>query len=126
MKDDIVRIMICDDSLLMRKQLKDYIKLNFDCEVLESVNGEEAVDNYKMFKPLLVIMDIVMPVKSGIEALKEIISFDRHANVIMASSIGTQEKLKLAIELGARDFMQKPISFEYVSKMINSCLKGGS
>ncbi|MEG2429546.1 MAG: response regulator, partial [Oscillospiraceae bacterium] len=59
-----------------------------------------------------------MPVKSGIEALREILAFDKKAKVIIASSAGTQTHLKTAIESGAIDFIQKPINNEYVYKII--------
>ena len=68
------------------------------CQVFEAVNGQEAIELYKKHKPNLVFMDIVMPVKGGIEAVTEIIEFDKTAKVIMASSSGTRTHLKKALE----------------------------
>ena len=64
-----------------------------------------------------------MPVKTGVDALKEIREFDKSAKVIMASSVGTQANLKEAIVAGAFDFLQKPIEDAAVKKIIDK-IKG--
>jgi len=74
-------------------------------KVIEAEDGQKAVDTYKAERPDLVLMDITMPEKDGIAALKEIVEFDKNAKVVMASSIGTSEKLAEAIELGAYNFL---------------------
>ncbi len=114
-----VKILICDDSILARKQLKDII-LSYGYSVfLEASNGQEAIDMYKEHKPDLAFLDIVMPVKDGVEAIKEIRAFDPNAYIIIVSSVGTQTQLKSAIMEGARDFVQKP----YVDSAITEILK---
>lgn len=123
MKVSDLKILISDDSILVRKKLKDFLKSLGISEIYEAVNGQEAVDSYKANKPDLVFMDIIMPVKTGIEALKEILEFDDCAKIVMASSVGTQEHLKDAIEAGAYDFMQKPIDNEQILKFISNFIK---
>lgn len=103
------KVLICDDSILARKRLKNLLAANGVKTVYEAVNGQEAVDKYKANRPNVVFMDIVMPIKDGIEAVKEIIAFDEKANIVMVSSVGTQGYLKDAIKAGASDFLQKPI-----------------
>ncbi|MBR3921009.1 MAG: response regulator, partial [Oscillospiraceae bacterium] len=83
-----------------------------------AVNGNEAVDIYKANKPDVVFMDIVMPEKSGVEALIDILAYDSSAKVVMASSVGTQDNLKIAIAAGAYEFLQKPVNFDDVTKII--------
>lgn len=121
-----LKVLVCDDSILSRKKLKDCI-ISFGCaEVYEAADGEEAVAQYKAHTPDIVFMDIVMPKKDGIDALKGILELNKSATVIMASSVGTQEHLKDAIKAGASDFLQKPIDAEQVKKLIDSfCSKGG-
>ena len=115
-----LKVLVCDDSLLARKRLKDCI-ISFGCaQVFEATDGEEAIAQYNNNKPNLVFMDIVMPKKDGIEALKSILEIDRDATVIMASSVGTQSYLKDAIKAGAIDFIQKPIDNDRVKEIINS------
>lgn len=122
-----LKVLVCDDSILARKKLKDYI-ISLGCtEVLEAADGEQAISQYNAGKPDLVFMDIIMPNKDGIEALKAILEINPKATVIMASSVGTQSYLKDAIKAGASDFLQKPIVPEQVNKLINTFLdKGGN
>jgi two-component system chemotaxis response regulator CheY len=103
----------------------DTIKaLNTDVNFLEGKNGQEAVDLYKEHKPDLVFLDIVMPLKDGTTAVKEIMEFDSSAVIIIVSSVGTQLQLKSAIEAGAKDFVQKPIDAEQIQKLVSKQLGG--
>ena len=85
-------------------------------------NGEEAVSMYKQFvkKPSITIMDHRMPVKNGIDALKEILQFDNNARVIIASA-DTSVKQK-ALSLGAYSFKQKPFDIDYLLSNIKKAL----
>ena len=113
-----VSILVCDDSILARKQLKDVISsFSQEITIKEAANGQEAVDLYKQINPDLIFLDIVMPVKDGISAVQEIIDYDSDAEIIIVSSTGTQTQLKNAIEAGARDFIQKPFSDAQVNKV---------
>ena len=114
-----MKILICDDSILARKQLSDAIKL-FDegVEILEAKNGMECVEMYTSDKPDLVFIDIVMPVLDGVSAVKGIIEADKDAKVIIVSSVGTQKELKAAIEAGAKDFIQKPFSKAQIQEVV--------
>jgi two-component system chemotaxis response regulator CheY len=118
MNNNMITILICDDSILVRKKMKDTLSKIGNITVLEASDGEQAVAQYMDKKPDLVFMDIVMPKKNGVEALKEILSFDKSAKVVIVSSVGTQGNLKEAIEAGAYDFLQKPISDDSVIKII--------
>lgn len=114
-----MKILICDDSMFVRKKMKDaIIAAAPDSEIIEAANGQKAVEKYQSEKPDLVFMDIIMPEKSGVDALLEIMALDKNARVVMASSVGTQENLKQAILAGAYDFLQKPIENDDVAKII--------
>ena len=91
---------------------------------LEGRNGTEAIELYKKEKPDIVFMDIVMPEKDGNEALSEIKAFDQDAVIIIVSSVGTQDQLKKAIQLGAKDFIQKPFEKNQISEIIELRLGG--
>lgn len=116
-------VLICDDSLLIRKKLRSTLEKCKCKEVLEAGNGNEAVELVKVHNPDLIFMDIVMPDKDGIEALKEIMEINPKAKVVMASSVGTNDHLKKALENGAFDFIQKPITLEAVTNLIEKVLK---
>ena len=118
-----LRILICDDSVLARKKLKDYLATLEVKAIYEAIDGQDAIDKYKEFIPDLVFMDIVMPKKTGIEAVTEILKLNPKAKVVMASSVGTQNHLKDAINAGAYEFLQKPIENSHVLKIIQNMIK---
>ena len=116
-----LKILISDDSILARKQLKDVISRTVkNAEFIEASNGQEAVDKFAGTHPDLVFLDIVMPVKDGISATKGIMEIDNSAIIIIVSSVGTQSQLKAAIEAGAKDFIQKPIDHKQVELVLTS------
>lgn len=123
MADSLFKVLICDDSVLMRKRLKDSLALCGSFEIIEATDGESAVNMYKENTPNLVFMDIVMPVKDGIVAVEEIKEFHKDAKVVMASSSGTKEHLRKALEAGAFEFIQKPWEQEQIAKIVNNLLK---
>lgn len=119
------KFLICDDSVLARKQLMDAIKeLGGGCTFVEAKNGIEAVDQYKAELPDMVFLDIVMPEKDGTEALADIKAMDSNAVCIIVSSVGTQEQLKKAIKLGAKDFIQKPFDKKQIKEIVESRIGG--
>lgn len=113
------KILICDDSILARKQIKDIIATIGAPEIFEATDGQSAIDIYKKEKPNLVFLDIVMPKKDGNIAIEEIIAFDNDAIIIIVSSVGTQSQLKCALEAGATDFIQKPFSKEQIIEALH-------
>ena len=117
------KILISDDSILARKQLKDIINsIGEGAEFIDATNGQEAIDKYKEYTPDITFLDIVMPVKDGIEAVKGIMEINDQAQIIIVSSVGTQSQLKAALEAGAKDFIQKPIETSHVETLLQSHL----
>ena len=112
------KVMVCDDSIFVRKKMRDILALLGVNNVIEAADGQQAVDKYKSENPTLVFMDIIMPEKDGVEALSEIMAFDSGARVVMASSVGTQKNLKDAITAGAYDFLQKPIETADIARIV--------
>lgn len=117
-------VLVCDDSILSRKKLIDSLKELGCTNITEAVDGEDVVKKYMENQTTIVFLDIVMPKKDGIDALKEILNFDSNAKVIMASSVGTQSYLKEAIQTGAKDFLQKPMDKEQLKKIITNVIIG--
>lgn len=120
---NLLKVLVCDDSILIRRKLKESIEMCCDFAVIvEAKDGQMAVDMYIEHKPDLVFMDIVMPQKDGIEAVKEIKLIDADAKVVMASSTGTQANLRKAIEAGAYEFVQKPWEQSTIEGIIKKLL----
>jgi two-component system chemotaxis response regulator CheY len=119
-----LRVMIVDDALFMRNLLKDIcVRAGFEV-VAEADNGETAVQLYREHHPELVTMDIVMPRRSGIEALQDIMAADPQARVVMVSALGQDSLVLEAVEAGARDFIVKPFKEEKVIDVIRRVTAG--
>ena len=117
-------ILICDDSLLVRKKMKDCLMRCGDFNILEAANGRSSVDIFRQYMPDLVFLDIVMPDKNGIDSLKEMKSIKNDTKVIMLSSSGTRSHLKAAMEAGASDFIQKPWEDSQIEHIIKNLFGG--
>ncbi len=115
----MAKIMICDDAAFMRMSLKKIVEEGGHRVITEASTGIEAVENYKKFKPEIVLMDITMPELDGIQATKQIHEFDPLARIIMVSAMGHQDKVFDAIRSGAQDFIVKPFQHE----RILACIK---
>ena len=84
----------------------------------------KSFELYKEHQPDLSFLDIVMPVKDGVEAIRDIRSFDPKAYIVVVSSVGTQTQLKNAILEGARDFVQKPFSSSAIAEILKGRFEG--
>ena len=111
-------ILICDDAAFMRMMIKDILSKNGYTVAGEAENGAKAVEKYNELKPDLVLMDITMPDKDGIQALKEIKSADPGAKVIMCSAMGQQAMVIESIQAGAKDFIVKPFQPDRVLEAV--------
>lgn len=126
MKLEDVKILIGDDSILARKQLKDVVTSFGINNIIEACNGQEAIDKYKEHRPDMVFLDIVMPVKDGHTAIAEIMKENPKADIVIVSSVGTQSQLRQAIQLGAKDFIQKPLNVRQIESILKSRFEGRS
>ena len=105
---------------LARKSLRGMLENMGYKNILEVANGQDAVDMCEKEAPDLVLLDIVMPVKDGVTATKEIKVIAPQTNIVIISSVGTQTHLTEAIKAGARDFIQKPIDAELLSQVLDN------
>jgi two-component system chemotaxis response regulator CheY len=113
----MAEVLIADDSEFMRNLLREI--LEEDHEIVDEVeNGVEAVEVFKKEQPDLVMMDIVMPIRDGIEATDEIKNKAPNASVIMCTSVGQEEKMKEAVKAGADGYITKPFQKPSVMEAI--------
>ena len=117
------KILVVDDSFMMRTMIKN-IMSNAGYEVVgEASNGIEAINKYKDIHPDLVTMDITMPKMDGITALEQIVAFDKNARVVMVSALGKEELVKKSLLLGAKNYIVKPLDRKKVLERISAALK---
>ncbi len=102
------RVLVADDAAFMRQMIREILEAEGLEVVGEAVDGVEAIDQFSKLHPDLVTMDIVMPRRSGIDAVKGILELDPHARVVMCSALGQETLVMEALQAGARDFIVKP------------------
>ena len=102
-----MKILITDDSAFMRQIVKKALE-PLGAEVYEAENGDVAVELYGQVRPDIVFLDIILPVKNGVMALEEIKQIDPNAKVVIVSSVGQDEMIDKARQLGATEFVTKP------------------
>jgi two-component system, chemotaxis family, chemotaxis protein CheY len=105
---DPKKVLICDDSIVMRKMINDILSRNGFNVVGQAKNGVEAVELYSKLQPDLVTMDIIMPGEPGVEIVKKIVTLDAKARIMMVTGLSQKNLVLQAMENGAREFVVKP------------------
>ena len=118
----MARVLVVDDAAFMRKMVSDALTKGGHEVVGEAGNGLEAVAQYQTLKPEVTTLDITMPEKDGLAALKEIIALDPAARVIMCSALGQESKVLESIKAGARDLVVKPFQADRVIEAVGKAL----
>ena len=119
----MTRVLIADDASFMRQMIRDIIEPEGFEVVGEASDGVEVVEKFKELHPDLVMMDIVMPKRSGIDAVKGIVAMDPTAKVVMCSALGQETLVMEAIQAGAKDFIVKPFKPESVVATLRKALE---
>ncbi len=117
------KVLIVDDSLLLRNIIKNQLSAQGFEIVGEAKNGEEAVELYSQTSPDLVTMDITMDGMNGLDAAKAILTSDAAANIIMVSALGEDEIMSQAIKIGVKDFIVKPFVPERLISAVKKVAK---
>ena len=118
----MARVLVVDDAAFMRKMVSDALASGGHEVVGEASNGVEALDRFQELRPDVTTLDITMPEKDGLSALKDILAFDPAARIIMCSALGQESKVLEAIKGGAKDFVVKPFQGERVLDAISKAL----
>ena len=119
----MVRILVADDASFMRQMIREIVEAGGFEVCGEASDGVEAVDEFKRLQPDVVTMDIVMPRKSGIDAVRGIVAIDPGACVVMCSALGQETLVTEAIQAGAKDFIVKPFKPDAVIETLKKVLE---
>ncbi len=114
--------LIVDDEPHIRMYLKLILKKVGFKTFIEAKNGQEGIDLYKLRKPDLVLLDVNMPVKEGMEALDEIMEFDPTAVVVVTSSVASRQAVEQSVELGASYYIRKDTPKEDIAKQLDTLI----
>jgi len=112
------KILIADDSLFMRKMLKDILSGKY--EIVEAASGSTAYKQIEKEKPDLILLDIIMPEgeEEGIRVLENVVKINPKARVVMITAVGQNTIMDECKKLGAKDYIIKPFDKEKVLQMV--------
>ena len=117
------RVMIVDDSILMRHLVKETLASDGWEIVGEAANAEEALEKYRQSRPDAVTLDIIMPGATGLTALQMILNLDPKAKVVVVSALNQTKLISEAIRAGAQDFIAKPFMPDQLQNTMRACME---
>src|SRR5437588_4667630 len=125
--DQALRVLIVDDHALFRRGLQMVLKQEDDIDVVgEAGDGHEAVGRAQELMPDVILMDVRMPRRSGIEATQQIKDLMPHVKILMLTISDEEADLYDAIKAGASGYLLKEISIDDVADAIRSVWAGQS
>jgi len=117
------RLLIVDDSVLMRRLVKTTLASDgWEC-IAEASNGAEAVEQFRRWRPDAVTLDIIMPDGDGLIALRSILEIDPAAKVVVVRALTQTKLISEAIRAGAQDFIAKPFMPEQLQDTLRYCVE---
>ena len=122
-----IRVLVADDHPLVREGLRGLISAEPDMELVgEAANGAEAVEKAAALDPDIILLDLLMPVKSGLEAIIEIKQHDPDAKILVVTSFAEDEQIFPAIKAGALGYLLKDTSPRELLQAIRNVRLGES
>jgi len=118
------RVLIVDDSMLMRRLVKETLVADGWEVAGEACNGQEAVEKYRELRPDAVTLDIIMPESNGLDALRAILGINPKAKVVVVSALNQTKLISEAIRAGADDFIAKPFMPEQLQATLQASIAG--
>jgi DNA-binding response OmpR family regulator len=111
------RILVVDDKIEVCNVLKEFLDSK-GYETHIALTGRTALSQVKEVKPRIVLLDIIMPGMGGIDVLKEIKKIDPTVGVIMVTAVDDHELAMQTLELGADDYITKPLDLNYIELVV--------
>jgi DNA-binding NarL/FixJ family response regulator len=122
-----VRVLIADDHALVREGLRTLLRAESDIEVVgEAETGRQAVELARTLQPDVVLMDIAMPLLSGLEATRQIVRQVPAARVLILSSYNDDEYVHQLTEAGGAGYLLKQATYSDVVRAVREVKKGNA
>src|ERR1700739_1154965 len=120
-----IKVLIADDHALMRQGLRALLQTESDIEIVaEAETGREAVQLARTLKPDVVLMDIAMPLLSGLEATRQIVKRAPASRVLILSSYNDDEYVHQLAEAGGAGYLLKQATYSDVVRAVREARKG--
>lgn len=123
-----MKILIAEDEEAIRRGVAKYIRLHTDRfeHIYEAENGEEAIDAIIKYQPDIILLDVQMPLKSGIEVMQEINKTEFHPIIVILSGHDEFKYAQQAIRYGAREYLLKPVRADDILNCLLTLTDGES
>ena len=126
-KSDHIRVLISDDHDVVRRGLRALLETEQDIEIVgEAVDGVEAVLKARSLQPDVILLDLMMPRKNGIEAITDIKNENPDASILVLTSYSDDEKVFAAIKAGALGYLLKETSPDELLQAVRDVHRGES
>jgi CheY-like chemotaxis protein len=119
------RILVCDNEAVLRALVRDALAIG-DYDIVEARDGDESVEAAKTSEPDLIVLDMMMPGRTGLEVLEELRGEARFAEtpVIMLTARAQAADRQAAADAGASHFLSKPFSPLQLASLVEELLNG--
>jgi DNA-binding NarL/FixJ family response regulator len=123
----VIRVVLVDDQTLVRQGIRSLLELSGDIAVVaEAADGDEALAAIARERPDVVLLDIRMPKKNGLDVLRELGARHSQSPVILLTTFDDDEALLEAVRTGAKGYLLKDVSLEQLTDAVRAVAGGGT
>jgi DNA-binding NarL/FixJ family response regulator len=123
----VIRIVLVDDQTLVRQGIRSLLQLSGDIEIAaEASDGDEGLAAIRRERPDVVLLDVRMPRKGGIDVLRELQAAGDAPPTILLTTFDDDEVLLEAVKAGARGYLLKDVSLEQLTGAVRTVAEGGT
>jgi len=123
----VIRIVLVDDQTLVRQGIRSLLQLAGDITIVgEAGDGDEALSVIAREKPDVVLLDVRMPKKNGLDVLRELKTTNAAPPIILLTTFDDDEALLAAVKAGAKGYLLKDVSLEQLTEAIRAVAAGGT
>ena len=123
----MIRVLLVEDQTLVRRGVRSLLELAGDIEIVgEATDGEEAIASIRLTRPDVVLLDVRMPRKSGLEVLRELQASNELPPSILLTTFDDDEVLLEGVKAGAKGYLLKDVSLEVLTDAVRAVSAGGS
>jgi DNA-binding NarL/FixJ family response regulator len=123
----MIRVVLVDDQTLVRQGIRSLLELSTDITIAaEAVDGNDALAVIRRERPDVVLLDVRMPGKSGVDVLRELHAAGDHVPAILLTTFDDDEELLEGVKAGARGYLLKDVSLEQLTDAIRAVAGGGT
>jgi DNA-binding NarL/FixJ family response regulator len=123
----VIRVVLVDDQTLVRRGIKSLLELAGDVTIVaEAADGEEALAAIRRESPDVILLDVRMPKKSGLDVLRELQASESSPPTILLTTFDDDEVLLEGVKAGARGYLLKDVSLEQLTDAIRTVAQGGT